>query len=156
MTNITYEIYYHNNLIGTTTEYLNYKQKVTIEGKTYLVISIYKNVNPLPDQAFVISVDRYDSKNNKLNTGDIVELDGYFYKIGKLCDTLNKEYVEYLNLDGSPNKINYPSYCTKLTYEHYKDIKDKLTNTLDQLEKAWILVNCINPTNKVDLYEIDH
>jgi hypothetical protein len=37
MTNITYEIYHHNNLIGTTTEYLDYKQQITVDGKEYQV-----------------------------------------------------------------------------------------------------------------------
>jgi hypothetical protein len=120
MTNITYEVYHHDNLIGTTTEYLNYKQQVTIEDKKYLVVNIYKNdpINPLLYTALVISVDRYDCKGNKLTTGDIVELDGYFYRIGRLCTNDDKEYVEYLNLDGSLNETNYASYCTKLTYEH--------------------------------------
>ena len=140
------EIYYHNNLIGTTSKYLEYKQQITIEGKEYLVVSRSKAikfdpVNQVPDRAEVILIDRYDSKGNKLNTSDIVELDGYFYKIGSLYTNNDKEYVEYLNLNGSLSDANYACYCTKLTYEHYESIKTKLTDTLAELENAWVCSN---------------
>lgn len=140
---ITYELYHHNNLIGTTSEYLDYKQQITIKAKEYLVVSRYKNtkfdpVNPLPDIAEVIPIDRYDSKGNKLSTGDIVELEGYFYRIGSIYLNDDKEYVEYLNLEGSIGDANYASYCTKLSYEHYRELKDNLTNALAELESAWI------------------
>jgi hypothetical protein len=162
---ITYEIYHHNNLIGTTSEYLDYKQQITIKGKKYLVVSKYKNsildfVNSLPDRAYVISIDRYDYKGNKLTTGDIVELEGYFYKIGDLCSEFDKEYVTYLNLDSTESETNYASYCTKLTYEHYEELKSDYLTFLSRLEEVYKLVQIetweewesLSLQGKVDLF----
>jgi hypothetical protein len=48
-----------------------------------------------------ITADRYDYVGDKLDVNDIVEVDDCFYKIGSLCPDEDKEYVVYLNLDGS-------------------------------------------------------
>jgi hypothetical protein len=135
MTDITYKIYHHDILIGTIDRYLNYKEKITINDKEYRVSNriAYSIVQ-------VITVDRFDCKGNQLFIGDIVELEGYFYKIGDLCSEFDKEYVTYLNLDGTESETNYASYCTKLTYEHYEELKSDYLTFLSRLEEVYKLV----------------
>lgn len=136
MTNITYKIFNSNAiLIGTIDRYLDYKEKITINGKEYMVSEFIED-----SIIQVITVDRFDYEGNQLFVGDIVELEGYFYKIGDLCSEFDKEYVTYLNLDGTKSETNYACYCSKLTYEHYKKLKSNYLTFLNELEEAYKLI----------------
>lgn len=136
MTNITYKIFNSNAiLIGTIDRYLDYKEKITINGKEYMVSEFIED-----SIIQVITVDRFDYEGNQLFVGDIVELEGYFYKIGDLCSKCDKEYVTYLNLDGTKSETNYACYCSKLTYEHYKELKSNYLTFLNELEEAYKLI----------------
>ena len=155
MTDITYKIYHHDILIGTIDRYLNYKEKITINDKEYRVSNriAYSIVQ-------VITVDRFDCKGNQLFVGDIVESEDYFYRIGSLCSEFDKEYVTYLNLDGTESETNYASYCTKLTYEHYEELKSDYLTFLSRLEEVYKLVQIetweewesLSLQGKVDLF----
>ena len=139
MTEITYNIYHHDTLIGTTNRYLEYREKITIKGKEYIVKEFIKKSTQHPIVQ-VITVDRFDCKGNQLFIGDIVESEDYFYRIGSLCSEFDKEYVTYLNLDGTESETNYASYCTKLTYEHYEELKSDYLTFLSRLEEVYKLV----------------
>ena len=116
----------------------NVKQSESIFDATQKLDSLARQLNRLANSFY--DVGRFDYEGNQLFVGDIVESEDYFYRIGSLCSEFDKEYVTYLNLDGTESETNYASYCTKLTYEHYEELKSDYLTFLSRLEEVYKLV----------------
>ena len=86
----------------------NVKQSKSIFDATQKLDSLARQLKRLANSFY--DVGRFDYEGNQLFVGDIVESEDYFYRIGSLCSEFDKEYVTYLNLDGTESETKPFNY----------------------------------------------